>query len=83
MGEYKVREIAREAAEATVRQFCERLGIENIAEARGDLDHLRKLVKASEARAQEGRKTAFTIAGGVILAIFSYIAAALTFKGHP
>ena len=83
MEEYRVREIARQAAEETVKLFCQRLGIEDIAEARGDLDHLRRMVKASEARAQEGRKTVFTIIGGVILAVFGYIVAAFSLKGHP
>ena len=83
MGEYKVREIAQQAAEATVRQFCERLGIENIAEARGDLDHLRKLVKAAEARSQESRKTVFAIIGGAVMAVITYFVTSLTFKGHP
>ena len=83
VGEYRVREIARATAEETVKLFCQRIGIEDVAEARGDLDHLRRLVKASEARANEGRKTVFTIVGGIILSIVGYLAAAFTLKGHP
>ena len=41
--EWRVRE--------TVKLLCERLGIDNISEARGDLDHLRRLVKAARQRA--------------------------------
>ena len=80
--EWRVREIARQAADETVKLLCERLGIEDIAEARGDLDHLRRIVKSAEARASEGRKTVFTIIGGVVLAVLGYLAAAFNMKGH-
>ena len=83
VGEYRVREIARQTAEETVKLFCERLGIENISEARGDLDHLRRLVKASEARSQEGRKTVFAIIGGAVMAVVTYLVTSFTIKGHP
>ena len=83
VGEYRVREIARQSAEEAVKLFAQRLGIEDIAEVRGDLDHLRRLVKAADGRTQEARKTMFTVIGGMILAVLSYLAAAFTMKGHP
>ena len=82
VGEYRVREIARQSAEETVKLFTERLGIEDVAAARRDLDYLRRLVKATEARGMEGRKTVFTVIGGMIMMAITYIIAAFTIKGH-
>ena len=66
-----------------MKQFCERLGIDNIPEARGDLDHLRRMVKAAEARGAEGRKTVFTVLGGMLMMVITYLVTAFTIKGHP
>lgn len=80
--EWRIREIARESAKEAVKDFCERMGIEDVGKTRRNLDYLAVQVASAEGRRSEGRKTVFTILGGLALAAISYLAAAFSFKGH-
>ena len=80
--EWRIREIARESAKEAVKDFCERMGIEDVNKTRRNLDYLSLQVQAAEGRRSEGRKTIFTILGSLGLAAISYLAAKFSFQGH-
>ena len=80
--EYRIREIARIAAEEALKAYSERLGIDNIGQTRRNLDYLNKLRESADGRTTETRKTLFVVIGGMAMAAVGYAVSMLGLKGH-
>lgn len=84
--EWRIRDIAREAAELAAKQavetFCLRIGIDDLQRTRRNLDFLASQAEAATGRRNEGRKTVFAVIGGITMMVVGYLAAAIGFKGH-
>lgn len=79
---YEIKEISEMAAKTAIIEMLQRLGIEDISKTRRNLDYLDKQVQATESRVNEGRKTLFTIIGGLVVGLVTYLATVFTIKGH-
>ena len=71
--EYSTRNIARETARECIKEFCERLGIDDIPQTRRHLDHLARLVEAQASKRNEGLKALFAVITGAVLGLGGWI----------
>ena len=78
--EWRIQRIVRDAVREEMREFAERIGGDDMGRLRRVIDFAGVQMDAASKRSDEGRKTVFTLLGGLVVAIAGYLAAML--KGH-